>query len=221
MGSLPLEVARFEVSPVALDEVAALGDLQLRLAGRVRHDRRLDHLLGNRLHQWIVADRLDENGAVVVPGRRGKVELEGKAAVPAFQLGVQGLDLAKPLGVAPHVVRLVVDHDEVRHGAHDDAEIDLAVGRLADRLWPEEEIREVLGVAAPRRLAHAMNVGEEQVAGRGDAAEVVLDVHRELEVVAPGAAMPASLRHHRIGAEDPAAVEIHSESVEHDDVGRD
>ena len=52
-------------------------------------------------------------------------------------------------------------------------------------------------------------------------AHVVLDVQGELKIVAPVAAVVAVVRQDRVVEEDPQAVEVGAQAVEHDDVGRD
>ena len=50
VGTFPLEIAGLQVRAVALDKIAALRDLELGLAHRVWHDRRLHHVLRDRLN---------------------------------------------------------------------------------------------------------------------------------------------------------------------------
>ena len=109
------------------------------------------------------------------------------------------------------VVRLVVEDGELVDLAHDLAEVGLAVGGLADRLRAER-IEEVVAqvVVFERRIGHvaeehAMNVRQEDVARLAHGAHVVLDVQRDLEVVAPVAAVVAVGGQHRIVEEDPQA----------------
>ncbi len=88
----------------------------------------------------------------------------------------------------------------------------------------EEVVAQI--VVFERRLAHvaeedAVDVGEEEVAGVAHDAHVVLDVQRELEIVAPVAAVVAVVGQDRVVEEDVQAVEIGAQPVEHDDVRRD
>ena len=98
------------------------------------------------------------------------------------------------------MVRLVIEHGEFVDLAHDLAQIGIAIRRLADGLWPErcEEIVAQI-VIFQRRLRHvaeihAMNVGQEDVAGRADDAYVVLNVQGDLEIVPPVAALRGRCR---------------------------
>src|SRR5450755_484571 len=54
----------------------------------------------------------------------------------------------------------------------------------------------------------AMDVGEEDVAGRAHNADVVLDVQGDLEIILPVAAGVTVVRQHRIIEEDAQAVEV-------------
>ncbi len=66
-----------------------------------------------------------------------------------------------------------------------------------------------------------MDVGQEEVAGLTDDAHVVLDVQGELEIVLPVAAVVTVVGQDRVVEEDPEAVEVGPQAVEHDDVRRD
>ena len=54
-----------------------------------------------------------------------------------------------------------------------------------------------------------------------DDADVVLNVQRDLEIVAPVAALMAVVGQDGIVEEDPQPIEVGAQAVEHDDVGRD
>jgi hypothetical protein len=201
---------------------------ELGAAGRIRQHRMLDDVLGNRLDQRIVAHGLHENRAVVVARRGRHVDLERQPQVFLQQLVMNVLNALEP-GHAwvMDVVRLVVEHGEFVDLSHDFAQVGLAVRGLADRLCAERG-QEVIAqiVVVERRLGHlaeidAVNVGEEDIARRADDAHVVLNVQRDLEIVAPVVACMAVIRQHRIVEEDAQPVEIGAQPVEHDDVGGD
>ena len=65
-----------------------------------------------------------------------------------------------------------------------------------------------------------MNVGQEDVAGRPDDAHIVLNVQRDLKIIAPVLASVAVVGQHRITEEDAQPVEIGAQAIKHDDVGR-
>ena len=115
----------------------------------------LDDVLVNGLDQRIVADGLDEDRAVVVPRRGRHVHLERQAQVLLQHPVMNVLDALEP--GQPRVVdmvRLVVEHGEFVDLAHDLAQVGLAVGGLADRLWRrtgQEVVAQV--VVFQRRLA--------------------------------------------------------------------
>ena len=67
----------------------------------------------------------------------------------------------------------------------------------------------------------AVDVGEEDVARLADDAHLVLHVQSQLEVVAPVAAVEAVVGQDGVLKEDPQAVEILADAVQHDDVRRD
>jgi hypothetical protein len=125
------------------------------------------------------------------------------------------------------VVRLVVEDRELVHLAHDLTEIRLAVVDPADRLWAkriEEIVPQV--IVFERRVGHvteehAMDVRQENVARLTNRSYVVLDVQRDLKVVAPVAAVVPVGWQYRIVEKDPQAVEVRPQSIENDDVGRD
>ena len=137
-------------------------------------------------------------------------------------------DAAEPRhALVVDVVRLVVEDGEFVDLADQLAEVDLAVGRPAGRLRAER-LQKIVAqiVVLERRLAHvaqvdAMDVGEEQVAGIAHHAHVVLQMHGELEILAPVAAGGAVVGQHRIREKNAQPVEIGAQAVEHDDVRRD
>ena len=125
------------------------------------------------------------------------------------------------------VVRLVVEDGQFVDLADDFAEVDVAVGGLADGFWPERR-KEIVAqvVVFERRLVQfaekdTVDVGQEDIAGRPDNAHVVLNVQRDLEVVAPVLAVVAVVGQHRVVEEDAQPVEIGAKAVQHDDVGGD
>ncbi|MES3015974.1 MAG: hypothetical protein V4750_19885, partial [Pseudomonadota bacterium] len=125
------------------------------------------------------------------------------------------------------VVGLVVEDGEFVDLADQLAQVGLAVGRLAAGPLAEGLQKVVAQVLVfERGLAHvtevdAVNVGEEEVADVAHHTHVVLQMQRELEVVAPVAAGVAVVGQHRVGEEDAQTVEIGTQAVEHDDVRRD
>src|SRR6185369_15996131 len=65
-----------------------------------------------------------------------------------------------------------------------------------------------------------MDVGEEDVAGMPSHANIILDVQRELEVLAPIVTVEAVVRKDGIVfQENTEALEILIDAIEHDDVG--
>jgi hypothetical protein len=103
----------------------------------------------------------------------------------------------------------------------------LTVGGTADRLgakWVEEVVPQV--IVFERRVGHvaeehAMDVRQKDVARFTYRSDVVLNVQRDLEVVAPIAAIVTVGRQHRIVKEDPQTVEVRPQAIEDDDVGGD
>ena len=85
----------------------------------------------DRLDQRIVANRLHEDRAVVVPRRRRHIHLQGQRRVLLQQPVVNVLNRLEPgHATVVDVVRLVVEHGQLVDLAHDHAEVDLAVGGL-------------------------------------------------------------------------------------------
>ncbi len=224
----PLLDAQLQVVGVFLGDDRALVFSEPGAAGGIRQYRMLDHVLGNGLDQRVVADGLHENRAVVVARRGGDVHLQRQAQVFLQQPMMNVLDRLEP-GQARivDVMRLVVEHGQLVDLAHDLAQIDAAVGGLADGLGPERGQKIVPQVVIVERgfrhLAQidAVDVGQEQVAGRAHDAHIVLDMQRELEIVPPVVPRVAIVGQYRIVEEDTQTVEVGAQAVEHDDVGRD
>jgi len=112
------------------------------------------------------------------------------------------------------VVRLVVENGEFLDLANDLTKVGLAVGSLAGGLLAERVGEEVVAqiVILQRRVANlaeedAMDVGEKEIAGLADEADVVLNVERELEIVTPVATRVA------VGRQD-GVVEENTEPIE-------
>ena len=126
-----------------------------------------------------------------------------------------------------NVMRLVVEYRQLVNLAHDFAEIGLAVGGLACGLgaeWIEEIIAQIFIVQ--RRLTHiaeidAVNVGKEKIARIPHHAHIVLNVQRELKVVAPVASFVAIVGKNGVVEKNMQAVEIGAQPIKDDDVGRD
>ncbi len=141
------------------------------------------HVLRDRLDERVVAHGLDENCSVVVARRRCHIYLDCQPEVLLQQAVVNVLNALKPChSRVVDVVRLVIEHREFFDLAHDLAQVDVAVGGLADRLWPEwrEEIVAQI-IILKRWVRHvaeidAVDIGQEEVAGRAYDAHVVLDV---------------------------------------------
>ena len=176
------------------DRALVLG--QLGAAGRIGQHRMFHHVLRDGLDQRIVAHGLHEDRAVVVARRGRHVHLDREAQVFLQQPVVNVLDALEPRHARiVDVVGLVIEDGEFLNLAHDLAQVGIAVGGLADRLCPERR-QEIVAqvVILKRRFRHvaqidAVNVGQKDVAGRPHDAHVVLDVQRDLKIVAPVAAL--------------------------------
>ena len=66
-----------------------------------------------------------------------------------------------------------------------------------------------------------MDVGEKDVARVADDTDVVLDVERDLEIVAPVSSVVAVVGKNRVVEEDARSVEVRAQALQHDDIGRD
>jgi hypothetical protein len=188
----------------------------------------LDDVLMNRLDQRVIGNGLNEDRAVVVLWRGSDINLYRQLTVLLQHVVMDILDALKP-GHARvvDVVGLVIEDGQFIDLADDLAEVGLAVRRLADWLGPEgveEVITQV--VVFKRRLNYvpkidAMDIGQEQIAGRTHHADIVLNVQRDLEIVAPVLAFEAVVWQHRIVEEDVQTIEIRAQAIQHNDVGRD
>ena len=126
-----------------------------------------------------------------------------------------------------NVMRLVVEYRQLVNLAHDFAEIGLAVGGLAHGFgteWIEEIIAQIFIVQ--RRLAHiaeinAVDVGKKKIARIPHHAHIVLNVQRELKIIAPVAAFVTIVRQDRVVEEDAQSIEVGAQAVKDDDVRRD
>ena len=225
----PLLDAEAEVIVVFLGEDRTLAVGEFRAAGGVGEHGVLDDVLVDGLDERVIGNGLDEDGAVVVARGGGDVDLEREAAVLLEHLVVDVLDGFEPCHARiVDVVRLVVEDGEFLDLAHDLTEVGLAVGGLAGGLLAERVRKEVVAqiVVLQRRVAdfsekNTMDVGEEEIAGLTDESDIVLDVQRELEIVAPVAARVAVGRKNGVVEEDLEPVEIGTKAVEDDDVGCD
>ena len=99
-----------------------------------------------------------------------------------------------------NMVRFVVEDGQFLDFADDLAEVGLAVGGLADGLRAEG-LEEVVAqvVVFQGRFGHvakidAMDVREKQISGVAEGADVVLNMQRDLKVVAPVCALHARYR---------------------------
>ena len=152
----------------------------------------LDDVLMNGFDQRIVGDGLDEDRAVVMTRCRGHIHLERQPHGPSGASVVDVLDGLEPRhSRIVDVMGFVVEDRKFVHLADDLAEICLAVGSLADRLGPERREEVVAQVIVfERRVGHvtekdAMDVRQEDVARLSNDSDVVLDVERDLKIVAP------------------------------------
>ena len=224
----PFLDAELQIISVFLGDDRALMLAELGAAGGIRQHRMLDHVLGDGLDQRVVAHGLHEDRAVVMARRGRYIHLDGQTQVFLQQLMVNVLDALEPgQAVVVDVVRFVIEHGEFIDLSHDLAQVGVAVRGLADGLGPEggqEVVAQV--VIFQRRFRHlaevdAVNIGQEEVAGRANDAHVVLNVQRHLKVVAPVVPGMAVVRQHRIVEEDAQPVEVGAQAIQHDDVGRD
>ena len=208
--------------------MALLRFVKFGAAGRVGQDRMLHDVLVNGFDQRVVGNCLHEDGAVVVARRGGHIHLQGEAAILLQHLVMDVLNGFEPGHLrVMNMMRLVVEDGQFLDFADDLAEIRLAVGGLAGGLraeWREKVITQV--VVFQRRIGHVakedpVDVGQEQIAGVADDTHIVLDMQRELEIVPPVAALVSIAWQDRVIEENPEAVEVRPQAVEHDDVRRD
>ena len=187
----------------------------------------LDDVLVDGLDERVVGDCLDEDGAVVVFGRGGDVDLECEFALALYHLVVNVLDGLEPRhAFVVDVVGFIVEDGEFVDLADDFTEVGFRVGGFADGLGAEDVIEEIVAeiVIIERWLRDvaeedAVDVGKEEVSGRAQDADVVLNVKGELEVVAPIATGGSVFRENWIVEEDFKAIEVSTEAIEDDDVG--
>jgi hypothetical protein len=113
------------------------------------------------------------------------------------------------------VVRLVVEDGQFVDLADNLSEVGLAVGGLARRLGTEGVREEVVAQVVVIQSGigdvakeDAMDVGEEHVSGVPHNAHIILNVQRELEVIAPVLALVPIVRQHGIIEENFQPVEI-------------
>ena len=93
-----------------------------------------------------------------------------------------------------NVMGFIVQHHEFIDLAHDLAEIDLGIEQGACGAGAKEIIPTVVVVGRGDGVVagvDAVDIGEEEIACGLHHVHIVLEVHRELEVVAPGAACVA------------------------------
>jgi hypothetical protein len=159
----------------------------------------------------------------------GDIDLQCQAAVFLEHLVVDVLDRLEPrhLGIVD-VVRFVIEDGEFFDFPHDLAEVGFAVGGFSRGLRAEGIGEEIIAqvVVIQRWLGHVaekdtVDVGEEDVSRIAEDTDVVLDVERELEIVAPVLTLVAVVGQDGVGEEDFQAVEVGAEAVENDDVRGD
>ncbi|MBV6467578.1 MAG: hypothetical protein PGMFKBFP_02946 [Anaerolineales bacterium] len=147
------------------------------------------HVLNDGFHQRIIAHGLHEDGAVVVFGRGGDIQLQGEEAVFLLQAVVNIFDGFEPRQFAVvDVMRFVVDHDQFVNLAHDHAQIHFGFVGLACGTRAEKIIFEI--VVVERRggfvsSVDAMDVGQEQVSRFANDGHVILNVKRHLKIILP------------------------------------
>jgi len=108
---------------------------EIGTARRVGQHRVLDHVLRDRFDERIVAHRLHEDRAVLMPRCRGHIHLNREPQVLLQHRVMNVLDALEPCkAVVVNVVRLVVEDGQLINFADDFAQIDAAVIGLADRL---------------------------------------------------------------------------------------
>ncbi len=96
VGLAPLNHAQVQVVGVFLRILRASPLAELGAARLVGQDRMLDDILRNGLHQRIVANRLHEDRAVVVPRRSGRVHLQRQRGILLQQPVMDVLDRLEP-----------------------------------------------------------------------------------------------------------------------------
>lgn len=118
-----------------------------------------------------------------------KVELRRQLAAFEPKLIADVLDVLEPRhALIVDVMGFVVQDDQIRHVADYLPHVNPCLIRLAGRTLAEEVICGVVVLNARdvRVVVHALDVGEEDVAGvADDDADLVLQVQRDLEVVLP------------------------------------
>ena len=221
---LPFEIAEMQIILVLLGEFGTFLLVELGPRGAVRQHGRFHDALADGFHQRVIAHGLDEDRPVAVLGGCRQIELgrELRSLLPQAKRDV--LDGFEPgTLLVMQVMGLVVEQDEIGHLADDHGEIDLAVGRLADRLLAKEIARcvRVVETRLVSGFVDAVDVGQEEIALGGDQPDLILNMHRELEIVLPVAALVAVGRKDRVLIEDAGTVKIGAQAVEHDDVGCD
>ena len=124
-----------------------------------------------------------------------------------------------------NMVRLVVEHHQFVDVAHDHAQVDFGVGGRAGGPLAQEIIHRVFVVGRSGNVVpgiDAVDVGQEDVAGRAGDAHLVLYVQGQLKIVAPVAPVDAVVGQDRIVFQkDAQALKIFVDAVQHDDVGGD
>ena len=122
------------------------------------------------------------------------------------------------------MMRFVVEYHQFVDVADDDAEVHLAIRGCAAGPRPQEIIPRVLIVRRSNRLVaaiDAVDVRQEDVAGFANDAHLVLNVQRQLEIVAPVMAVVAVVRQYGIVEENAQSLEILIDAVQYNDVGSD
>src|ERR1039458_321318 len=96
-------------------------------------------------------------------------------------------------------------------------------GCLWGGLFAKEIVGGILILEGCRAAAFedAVNVAQEEVAGLRHQPDLILNVHREIEIFGPVLPLVSVGRQYGIFKENLGAVEDGAEPVEHDDVGRD
>ena len=225
---LPFLDAKLEIVVVFLGENGAFLFDEFCLARRVRQNGMLDDVLVNRFHERVIAYGLNEDRAVVVARCCGHVHLQGEAAVLLQHPVMNVLNGFEPRHLRiVDVVRLVVEDSQLLNFTDDFAKISLAIGGLASGLRAERREEVIAQVTVFKRRVgnitkkHAVDVCEKQIPGVAHDPDIILDVQRKLEIIAPVAALVSVVRQNGIVEENPQAVKVGAQPIKHDDVRRD
>ncbi len=199
----PLDHAQVEIVGVLLGVLGALPLRQLGAAGGIGQHGVLDDVLRDGLHQRVIGHGLHEDRAVVVLGRGGHVHLQRERGALLQQPVVDVLDGLEPghacgswmwcasslSTISSSMSRTIMPRSTLES-------VVAPVGRL-----PEEIVHRVVVVGRRRNVVagvDAVDVGQEDVAGRVGDAHLVLHVQGQLKIVAPVAPVQAVVGQDRV-----------------------